>query len=260
MTASLDSDRLASIQRTLNLWSQRTEASRADLDSLVGTLNFCAKVVRAGRTFLRRLIDHKTSLMNCPPKLARKLSPGARADIRWWQSYVSQWNGTGLLYEREWTTSADMQLELFTDASTPGYGAVFGRRWIYGQWPEDVEAAATRVKRDSMPYKELWSILAAAATWGSHWQRQRILISLTVSRLSMLSTAARQNAGLMTLIRTLAWIAAQHQFEYRLTHIAGVTNVLADALSRLDVDAFRQACPDAHPSPDTRVPMPDRIW
>ena len=59
--------------------------------SIAGKLNFAAKVVRGGRTFLRRILD-------CINKLKRpyhkvRIEGSIRKDLVWWQSFMGQFNG-----------------------------------------------------------------------------------------------------------------------------------------------------------------------
>jgi len=57
---------------------------------------------------------------------------------------------------------------------------------------------------------------------------------------------------LMQLIRTLVFVASQCGFDFRSQHI--------DALSRLQIDRFRQTFRSASPSPTAPVPPPVRAW
>ena len=43
----------------------------------------------------------------------------------------------------------------------------------------------------------------------------------------------------MALIRHLYWIAAKHSFNLKIRHIAGTSNSIADALSRLQMERFQ---------------------
>ena len=54
-----------------------------DLQSLLGLLNFCTKVVVPGRTFLRRLIDLTKGITR--PSHHIRLNKEARADLACWR-------------------------------------------------------------------------------------------------------------------------------------------------------------------------------
>ena len=53
----LPSDKLYKLRRQLKDWRGRKVCTKRELLSLIGVLSHACKVVRAGRTFLRRLID-----------------------------------------------------------------------------------------------------------------------------------------------------------------------------------------------------------
>ena len=57
------------------------------------------------------------------------------------------------------------------------------------------------------------------------------------------------SVDMMHLIRLLTTTAARHQFDFQVTHIAGVSNIAADALSRYDMIRFYEECPSASPLP-----------
>jgi hypothetical protein len=67
MEARLDAERLEAIKAMLAQWQTKARCSKTELQSLIGVLAFAAKVVPAGRTFLRRMLSllavaHKAKL------------------------------------------------------------------------------------------------------------------------------------------------------------------------------------------------------
>ena len=60
-------------------------------------------------------------------------------------------------------------MQLSPDASgTIGWGAFWLGRWLQGKWTE------AQLSMD-ITWKELYTIVMAVHTWGSLWQRKRIL-------------------------------------------------------------------------------------
>ena len=53
----LPDEKLSRLQAALSVWGDRKTCSRKELKSLIGLLNHACKVVRSGRSFLRRMID-----------------------------------------------------------------------------------------------------------------------------------------------------------------------------------------------------------
>ena len=56
-TASLPPEKLDQIRNEVNLFLKKCRASKHQLQSIAGRLNFASQVVHRGRTFLRRILD-----------------------------------------------------------------------------------------------------------------------------------------------------------------------------------------------------------
>lgn len=73
-----------------------------------------------------------------------------------------------LILQTDWTTAANLRLH--TDASgTLGFGAYFQGAWIMVTWSQQQLA-------QSIQWKELFAIVAAALVWGHKWQRKNIMV------------------------------------------------------------------------------------
>ena len=130
----------------------------------------------AGRLFLRRLIDLSTTVRKLHHHIS--LNAEARADIRWWDSFLPSWNGVAMFLDPEWTAADSLQL--YTNASgSLGFGAYFNGAWFRGDWqPHE------RLPLRSIQWQELFAIVAAASTWGHLWAGLRITSIATTSPLS----------------------------------------------------------------------------
>ena len=58
----------------------------------------------------------------------------------------------------------------------------------------------------------------------------------------------------MFFVRKLVLVCLRYNIIFKAKHIAGVNNILADALSRLQVQAFKQMAPQMDSSP-TPIPL-----
>ena len=104
-----------------------------ELQSLIGLLNFTCSVILPGRAFLRRLTDLTIRVRR--PHHRIRLSKDAKADLKVWMRFLGEFNGHAFFLDDLWISSTT--LELFTEAAgSKGYGAVFGRKWFFGSWPE----------------------------------------------------------------------------------------------------------------------------
>ena len=91
----LPESKLRRLQLLLKEWEGKRAGKKRDLLSLIGYLHHASKVVRQGRSFLRRLIN--LSMAVKPLDGFIRLNLAARSDIRWWSVYASQWNGISMM-------------------------------------------------------------------------------------------------------------------------------------------------------------------
>ena len=162
----LPADKLTRLQALLHTWGNRKACSRKELESLIGLLNHACKVVRSGRSFLRRMIDLLHSVHRHPgSQTPIRLNTGSRSDLAWWRTFVDQWNGISFLPP----PSHLPQLEVTSDASGAwGCGAWHQQAWFQVQWDarsQDLPIAA----------KELIPIILTCAAWGNAWRGHRII-------------------------------------------------------------------------------------
>lgn len=161
-------------------------------------------------------------------------------------SFLADWNGISLLYDAEWEQSH--KIELYTDACGTGYGGYYQGAWIAGAWSPDILAAAhARRKRISMPFLELHALVYAAATWGPSWKGRKIVFWCDcLPVVHAVTSGNSKQPQMMHLLRELITLACNHNFDFRCQHIPGVSNVIADTLSRDgDCPKFRALCPEA---------------
>ena len=220
----------------------------------MGKLSFAARVVVPGRTFMRRLWDLKAKYDHPKIKPHYRVALDAascRADIKWLNVFLDDWNGRSFFLHNTWTQATE--LGLYTDASGAwGFGAFYGaeQRWIQGQWScED--------KEKSIEFKELYAIVAACATWGHHWSSRRIQLHCdNEAVVACVRSGTSRAPHLMPLLRCLVMLCARMNFVLSAKHVAGRSNVIADALSRGNLQAFRRHAPTARALPDTIPTIP----
>jgi hypothetical protein len=118
---------------------------------------------------------------------------------------------------------------LFTDASGAiGCGAAYGNEWFQVQWPDWVKSVSPPIA-----WLEMVPIYMACAIWGKYWHGKRILFhSDNESVIAAWEKYSSPHKGLMDIIRRIYFHAAVGNFAVRITHIRGVDNGVADALSR----------------------------
>ena len=92
--------------------------SKRDL-CLLGHLNFAARVIIPGRTFMAKLICMSTTVKHMWQVV--HLNTVCREDIAMWQTLLTQYNGVTMFHEKDATTN--IQLQIYTDSSSStGFG------------------------------------------------------------------------------------------------------------------------------------------
>ena len=230
----LPQDKLSALQADLKRWLVRQSCTKRQLLSLIGTMSFATKVIPAGRIFLRRLINLSTKAKALHHFL--HIPCEAKADMRWWLEFLPTWNGSAPILEPEWTPSHSFHL--FTDASSlHGFGAYFDGAWFRGPWAPHQHLGP----QISIAWQELYAIVLAAQVWGHRWGRKRILAHCdNLAVVKIWDRYSSKSSTIMSLVRKLHFIAASHHFIIKFSHIQGVDNGIADALSRNDMTRFRR--------------------
>ena len=174
LEARLPATKLSDIKTASSRWIHRSQCSKSDLLSLIGTLSFATKVVHAGRTFLRRMIDLSTTVPHRRDIIL--LNEGFRLDLQWWDSlYHPMVRSQFFFLLPHWTPAPD--LHLYTDSfSEIGFGAYLNGEWFHGRWPPDQ-------LHYSIQYKELYPIVVAAQVWGRRWTTLKVTFSTVIIKL-----------------------------------------------------------------------------
>ena len=246
---SLPLDKQEDILHCIRGWGGRHKATKHELLSLIGKLSFAAKVVPAGRLFLRRLIDLSTTAKKLHHHI--RITVDAREDLAWWERFLPEWNGVAMFLEPDWT-SADI-LNLYTDASgTSGYGAYFGGAWFRRSW-----LPHQRLEERSNQWQELFAIVAAAKVWGPRLTKRQVRFNCDNQAIVYAwSGQSSRDVAIMKLLRELFFTAAHHNFAVKFLHIPGVHSPVADALSRDLLSRFFSLAPQADPHP---TPIPAKL-
>ena len=247
MEIRLPSEKLKKLKIDLKQWLKKASCTKRELLSLIGKLAFASKVIKPGRIFVRRLIEASTTVDSLGKIIV--LDPETKADIIWWDTFVQEWNGISIIQEA-FTSSETLQF--YTDASgSKGYGAIFGKKWLWGEWPESHRPLHINIK-------ELLAIIIAVETWGHLLYNKQIIIHTDNKTICAIwKKGSSTDPHLMKLVRHLFLFCSQNNFNVTFQHIPGLHNVLADSLSRLQVDRFRSLHPEAETEPSV---VPHAVW
>ncbi|XP_021367155.1 uncharacterized protein LOC110459297 [Mizuhopecten yessoensis] len=246
MEARLPMDKIIKMRQLLDQFSRRRKVTLRELQSLIGLLNFACKVISPGRTFLRRLINLTCGLQK--PHHHVRLSREARADIAAWKVFIDSFNGVSMFLDDRWVTTP--QLQFFTDASNRGFGAIFNTSWLFGTWPASFTSYHITVK-------EFFAIVLAIEIWGPCLRNRCLLLYCdNMAVVDIINKQTSKDSTLMALTRRFVITSLRFNILFSARHIPGKSNILADHLSRLQVELFQQQAPHMERH---STPVPDHL-
>ena len=166
-----------------------------------------------------------------------------RSDIEWWNSFITDWNGVSLMKPN---AGAESSVHVWTDASGCGAFVPTSHEWLQLQWPDSYPAGEVQLKEESIALKELLPIVLACGVWGSNWTNQTVIVHCdNLGVVSLVNTGYSRIRTIMHLLRSLFFIRERFQLEVWATHVPGMRNVLADAISRNNLQLFFLQVPEA---------------
>ena len=240
MEARLPEDKLAKARDLLVSFRDRQKVTLCELQALVGFLNFACSVIVPGRPFLRRLIDLTRGVPK--PHHHIRLTKQTKLDLGLWLDFLLHFNGRSFFLKDVFLTGD--YLELYTDAAGgTGYSALCGAEWFYGLWPLAWRSLNICVL-------ELYPIMAAVHIWGRVWANTNVCFFTDNEALvHVITNQTSREPHIMALLRPLVLACLRFNINFVARHIPGRFNVLADHLSRSQVEAFRELAPWANRRP-----------
>ena len=114
-TMEIPDKKFLEIKKLIENWSCKSQCSKGQLQSLLGSLLYITKCVRYARAFLNRLLQ---LLRDNHSKNFITLTEEARRDIKWFQKFLPQFNGKSFFVKQYF------KHEIQLDACLTGIGVV----------------------------------------------------------------------------------------------------------------------------------------
>lgn len=228
-TLSIPDEKLDELKHELKLWLNRKWATKHQLQQVIGKLNWAAKLLRATRPFLRRLIDLMCTLEK--PHYRVRLISSVKEDLRWLQNACVMFNGTVAIVKNQ--PLPEPCCTLYSDASSSGGASFCDGDWFYANWDLDFPEYSDL----HINMKELFTVVLAFRRWGHLWPNRHVTI-FTDNKCTMfsLNKGSLRNSIGMGFIREIYHQLATDNITISAKFIGTKENTLADALSRLDTD------------------------
>ena len=206
--ARLPLDKIQKCVALITNFLSRKKVSLKEVQSLTGLLNFACSVVVPGCAFLRRLIVLTKGVKQSHHCI--RISREVREDLRVWLSFLDHFNGKSFFLNEVWLSS--QKLDLYTDASGAlGFGAICGRHWCYGEWPE------TWAHRN-IAFLEFYPIVLSLHRWGQSMSNRCILFFTDNQALvHVINKRSCKDKSLMSFVRKLVSFAWSSTFSLKLS-------------------------------------------
>jgi Reverse transcriptase (RNA-dependent DNA polymerase)/RNase H-like domain found in reverse transcriptase len=250
MEARLPLDKLERARQAAAKATTAGSISLVDIQSLAGFLSFCSPVVRLGWVFMRRIWTFIASYPTSSKFAKRRIPSGVMDDLEWWKQLLPNFNGV-LFFD----TDTREAISLYTDASNIGLGG-FWYSDPHNLWWTNAISRVPSTQAFASPYVhptmskfdiniyELKAILIALQTWGPHWSRKSITVFTdSATAQSGLRRLTLKDPSENEVLRQILLLAAQHDIVLIPRWISGISNTLADALSRSHIDVIADICP-----------------
>ena len=223
MTLEVSEDKLEETSKELSTWLYKQMASRREVESLLGKLQFLAKCVRPGRIFVARMINWMKTLPR-QHQHQHTIPWQARKDIAWWARFLHHYKGVSIIWLHN---NPEPDKIVATDASKKGYRGIAQGQYFRGKFPE-------QWKNRNIAELEMRAVIVALTLWGATLLKgQYFWINVDNEAVAtVINTGASRDEILQDALREIAMLAAQHQFQIKAKHISGVSNRIPDWLSR----------------------------
>lgn len=243
-TIGIPQDKITRAKEQLALLASKKSLKVRQIQSIAGLLNFLCKAIPPGRPFLRRLFD---SIKGKPKHAWTNISSEIKEDAKVWAEFVDTMSDTTPFPPL--TEMANADLQLFTDASLLGYGIVCGTSWVMEPFPPFKDP------QPSMTWRELYPILVATHVFADKLANKKIkFVTDNMGVYHILRSLSSPQQELMDIVRPLVLQCLKINTRLTSQYVPSLENTLADPLSRLNFQLFKQRAPLADPTPSAIPP------
>ena len=190
-----------------------------------------------------RLYNLLCKLKNPKPYHYVRITKDAKADLLAWQIFItSHFKGKCLFLHPSWKDHTE--IELFTDAATTtGCAGVFKCQWFNLPWPDSW-------KSKNITFLKLYPIWVSLELWDHLFKNHQIRFrSDNAAVVYIINKKSSKDNDIMSLMRSIVVLTMKFNVNISAAHIPGSSNVIADLLSRFQVERARSIKSDLRDKP-----------
>ena len=225
MVMSIPELKLSEISEYVKTWETRRTASRKDVQSLMGFLNFVGGVSPPTRVYSNRILNF---LREMPKHGEVRVTQELREDVSFFAELMPRFNGVTVL-DKSLVPCSD---KLEVDSCLSGCGGICSGEFYSRTFPNAVLNAEHHIS-----HLEMLNLVVACRVWSHIWSGKKIQIYCD----NMQTCIALQNGRshdrfMQACLRAVFLLTAEHDIEILVCHRPGVQMACADALSRAHTD------------------------
>ena len=232
MTISVPEFRLLELRAEISHWLTLEQATKHQVQVLVGKPSYVCSCVRPGRAFMSRLLN---DLRLCHSRRSIIfVSHELKLDLQWWLHFLDKYNGVSVIS----TAFLESGESLFsTDATLTGCGALCEGEYFHDLFPSFITQ-----QQLSITQLELLTVVVAVKRWQIRLQGRCIMLHCdNQACVDMINSMRSRNNFSQACLRELRLTLAVNNIMLKATHIPGHVNTLADCLSRWHTGATYQS-------------------
>lgn len=221
MKLELPEDKIKALKNTMIDLQSKSRATKCQLQSLIGKLNFATQCVFGGRFFLRRLHDAVGRLRL--PWHRTRVTRAMQGDMQWWIHYLEEFSGMiDMLDPRPRTP-------IYTDACLLACGAVYEDQYVYLRWEDWPITQNVHIN-----HKETLAFEVALTHWAEQLRNSKVIIHCdNTTAVAVMNRGSSRNQLVMASLRRIFWLSAKYNFRLETIYHPGKRNILADNTSRM---------------------------
>ena len=214
---SIPQDKCLQILDMCRIFIHKKHVTRRRLQSLLGKLLYLHRCVAASRSFVNRLLNN---LRASPHRVI--ITKEMRKDLSWFIQFLVRFNGKVLFSDKH------QEVDVYIDASLSGLGAY---------WNNNVYAVSRPISSTagfSITHLEMLNVMLSLRVFAHvrqgkkirfHIDNQAVVYSLNFGKI--------KDKTLQSIVRTIWLLSASYDIQLQYSHIPGILNKEADALSRV---------------------------
>ena len=250
-TISIPESKLREILALVRHWRSCTRASRTEIQSLFGSLQFVAAVSPPARAFTNRILE---ALREAPQRGSTTLSAGFKADLRFFDQVLQDFKGVKIIDKASFPFQDSLEL----DACLTGCGGCSDSEFYGSKFPAFVLEA-----RHPIAHLELLNLVVAVRLWATAWSGWYVRVFCDNSNTcSAVNTGHSRDPFMQRCIREIYMVLAARDIQLHIEHRAGRLMVRADALSRehLGLKYTNIIHNDSHLCAGRHIPVGDELF